>query len=105
MIIETIAIGALTTVIGSISGYLFGIKKREQSEKERRTNELIRCPALVDMIHKKNDYSYKARCEFDCGHIGPHKHTVEKNYSNAGQIIWWNDEEKAPEKKALKRVK
>jgi len=105
MIIETIAVGVIATAIGSISGYFLGAKKRELSEKEKTINEFVRCPALMSMISTKQKSQHNVRCELDNDHIGPHKHTVEDIFINAGQVMWWNDEEKPPEKKALKRVK
>ena len=75
-------------------GALFGNRKRILTEKEQRLLELSQCECLRKLCenHDENKF-FMVRCESYSGHNGPHKHVVQKPFSNAGQIVWWTDEQ------------
>lgn len=82
--VETIIIGVACLAAGSVIGYL----------SKRTKKPFPRCECLHNMVSGgKSKVVHTSRCELELFHTGPHMVTVESNYSNAGEKIWWENKD------------
>lgn len=85
--IETIIIGGACLLAGTVCGYFFPRKPKkpfQQCECLRKSKIRINNKVIRDNT---------IRCELPLFHTGPHCYTVDKQYINHGEKIWWENTE------------